>query len=204
MFRNIIFARCYDSKVVAEPSRVCPTSLAASSSIDQLISDSKRARLSRLKKCKFSDIKEPLLPYMTDYLLCPWGCWHIRREFHSQFRPNGLYACLRNVENLKIISQTFFDLNELPIWMELMSCRFLCRLSSFTVPIRHIETTIFDPGSMFLSTHRWSQKPSLSGQHCFYKPSRNCHPSQRVSTTPRDCHTVGSRGAPPFSPSLGR
>jgi len=37
-----------------------------------------------------------------------------------------------------------------------------------------------DPASMFINTHWWSQHPTC--QHCFYKPSRNCHPSQRVSS----------------------
>jgi len=37
----------------------------------------------------------------------------------------------------------------------------------------------FDPASVFLSTHWWSQHPAC--QCCFYKPLRNCHPSQRVS-----------------------
>ena len=39
-----------------------------------------------------------------------------------------------------------------------------------------------DPASVFRSTHWWSQHPAC--QRCFYKPSRNCHPSQRVSTPP--------------------
>ena len=42
---------------------------------------------------------------------------------------------------------------------------------------------INDPASVFLSrsgTHWWSQHPAC--QRCFYKPLRNCHPSQRVST----------------------
>jgi len=43
-----------------------------------------------------------------------------------------------------------------------------------------------DPASVFLSTHGWSQHPAC--QHwlflvisCFFKPLRNCHPSQWVS-----------------------
>ena len=34
-------------------------------------------------------------------------------------------------------------------------------LSRCTVAIRDIETTVFDPASVFLSTLRWSQRPSL-------------------------------------------
>ena len=57
----------------------------------------------------------------------------------------------------------------------------------FTVAFRDRETTIFDPVRVFLSTHRWSQKTAC--QHCFYKPSRKCHPSQWVSTTPLETVT---------------
>jgi len=42
---------------------------------------------------------------------------------------------------------------------------------------------------VFLSTHWWSKHPAC--QRCFYKPLRNCHPSQRVSTPP------GARGKRP-------
>ena len=41
---------------------------------------------------------------------------------------------------------------------------------------------VLDPASEFLSTHWWSQQPAC--QRCFYKPLRNCQPSQRVSTPP--------------------
>ncbi len=59
--------------------------------------------------------------------------------------------------------------------------------NTFTVAFRDRETTIFDPVRVFLSTHRWSQKTVC--QHCFYKPSRKCHPSQWVSTTPLETVT---------------
>jgi len=43
-----------------------------------------------------------------------------------------------------------------------------------------------DPASVFLSTHWWSQHPASQRWlflvvSCFFKPLRNCHPSQRVS-----------------------
>jgi len=43
-----------------------------------------------------------------------------------------------------------------------------------------------DPASVFPSTHWWSQHPACQRWlflvvSCFYKPLRNCHPSQRVS-----------------------
>jgi len=43
-----------------------------------------------------------------------------------------------------------------------------------------------DPASVFLSTHWWSQHPACQRWlflvvSCFYKPLRNCHPSQRIS-----------------------
>jgi len=41
---------------------------------------------------------------------------------------------------------------------------------------------VFDPASVFLSTHWLSQHPAC--QRCFCKPWGNCHPSQRVSTPP--------------------
>ena len=50
----------------------------------------------------------------------------------------------------------------------------------------------FDPASVFLSTHWWSQHPAC--QRCFYKPWRNCPASQRVSTSPGAC---GKRPEPP-------
>ena len=34
---------------------------------------------------------------------------------------------------------------------------------------------VFDPASVFLSTHWWSQHPAC--QRCFYKPFRNCSPA---------------------------
>jgi len=49
----------------------------------------------------------------------------------------------------------------------------------------------FDPVSVFLSTHWWSQQPAC--QRFFYKTLRNCHPSQRVSTPPRNSN-FGARG----------
>ncbi len=48
---------------------------------------------------------------------------------------------------------------------------------SDTVEIRHIETTIFDPVSEFLNHIDEVRNPAC--QRCVYKPSRNCHPSQR-------------------------
>jgi len=41
---------------------------------------------------------------------------------------------------------------------------------------------VFKPASVFLSTNRWSQHPAC--QRCVYKPLRNCHHRQRVSTLP--------------------
>ena len=51
--------------------------------------------------------------------------------------------------------------------------------SSRTVPFRDIETTIFDPDSVFLNHIDTVGNPT--SQHCLYKPSRNCHPSQEIS-----------------------
>jgi len=53
----------------------------------------------------------------------------------------------------------------------------------------------FDPASVFRSTHWWRQHPAC--QRCFYKPLRNCHPSQRVSTPPR---ARGNGGASALEP----
>ena len=54
---------------------------------------------------------------------------------------------------------------------------------------RDIETTIFDPVSVFQRTHRWSQKPSLSS--LFLYTIKKPPPHQRVSTDPLKTFTVG-------------
>jgi len=38
------------------------------------------------------------------------------------------------------------------------------------------KSHVCDPACMFLSTHWWSQHPAC--QSCFYKPLRNCNPSE--------------------------
>jgi len=53
---------------------------------------------------------------------------------------------------------------------------------------------VFDPASVFLSTHWWSQH--LACQRSFYKPFRNCQPSQRVSTVHLP---LQPRGPPPLT-----
>jgi len=46
-----------------------------------------------------------------------------------------------------------------------------------------------DPASELQRTHWWRQHPTC--QHCLYQPLRNCHPSQRVSTSPVETLTLG-------------
>ena len=52
---------------------------------------------------------------------------------------------------------------------------------------RDIATTIFDPASVFLN--HIDEVTNPASQHCFYKLSRNCHPSQPVTTTPLETVT---------------
>ena len=57
-----------------------------------------------------------------------------------------------------------------------------------------------DPASVFLSTHWWSQHPASQRWlflvvSCFFKPLRNCHPSQRVlkvqcKNRPKECFYI--------------
>jgi len=54
------------------------------------------------------------------------------------------------------------------------------------IPARRVH--VFDPAIVFLSTHWWSQHPAC--QRCFYKPLRNCHPSQQISTPPVEILTL--------------
>jgi len=71
-----------------------------------------------------------------------------------------------------------------------MSHIWMCHVAHENAPCRTCEYRVIpghrnhrnDPASVFLSTHWWSQHPAC--QRCFYKPLRNCHPSQRVSTPP--------------------
>ena len=57
----------------------------------------------------------------------------------------------------------------------------------YTDVFRDIETTIFDPTSVF-PNHIDEVRNPVS-HHCFYKPSRNRHPSHTVCTTPLDTVT---------------
>jgi len=56
----------------------------------------------------------------------------------------------------------------------------VCNCGYSSIPAHRNHT--FDPATVFLSTHWWSQHPAC--QRCFYKPLKNYYPSQRVFTPP--------------------
>ena len=111
------------------------------------------------------------------------SCTHSRCRFSChRSRPLSLSTCDRHHSSL--------FLPGLPA----SSCVFTHTHTQCTVASREVETTLFDPASVFLSTQWWSRQPSLpvlflytikklSPQPAsFYKPPRN----QRKSEKPYD------------------